>query len=147
MSKRLQTSMEEIISEATLVLLDPLPILAEEKFGEEHRLDAHRVLKGMSGTKLERLLRPKGWHIIWLIPRLAVSVFAFNSERAFRRAYRRLIEQTQQQGGNMLEIECIRRLQILRLTYLTIWGKRFRIQPTPIAFAQPEAQITEPHQS
>ncbi len=143
MSTRPQTSLEEILSESALVLLDSLPVLAEEAFRGEYRLGTHRILKGVSATKLERLLQPKGWHVIWLIPRLTVSAFAFDPERALHRAYARLIEQTRQQGGNLLEIEGIRRRKILGFNYITLWGKRFRIQPSQIAFGQPEGRASE----
>ena len=144
MSKPAETSLEQILSPAALVLLEPVPVLANEQLGEVHRLGPHCVLKGMSGTKLERLLQPKGWHIIWLLPRLTVSALAFNPERGLRRAYRRLLRQTQQQAGNLLEIERIRRRRIFRLHYITLWAKRFRIQPTQTAFAHPQSVLSEP---
>jgi len=136
MNKLPQTSLQVILSPAALVLLEPVPVLADEQLGEVHRLGPHRVLKDMSGTKLERLLQPKGWHIIWLLPRLTARTLALNPERALRRAYHQLLRQTQQQAGNLLEIESIRQRSLLRLHYITVWAKRFRIQPSQVAFGQ-----------
>jgi hypothetical protein len=102
-----------------------------------------RQLTRPDGTGLDRSLRAAGWSFMFLAQRFETMIFGSASEKRVRAAMRRLLNRTEAEHFNSLEVTDVSRRSFLRIPYVVVSAHPRHIQGGKVLLSKKDRREAE----
>ena len=105
--------------------------LPESVHFELKQYGSWRILPGMTGSAVERGLSEAGWNFFFVVPEIRAGALSSNRNRALRKALKKILNATERQNLNAVEIAEIDRRRFSGMHYVNVVAHPRHVKRSP----------------